>query len=203
IDIKRIIDRGEFLLIDLKETDYFSSEEKVVLGGLLLTEVLSVKQSEENVPEDERKEFMIVVDEVGELLGDDLKRALGATRKFKCPIVLGAQDLSTFAMGDFDMAAKVLTMCGTVVCFQNTYLEDKKFLADRVFCGNLDLFTKRMVEVQRQRGDRIIRIDEISENFGITANWGQTNTATQSQSHAESIGNALAIANNYSDTQNS
>lgn len=46
IDIKGIIDRGEFLLIDLKETDYFSSEEKVVLGGLLLTEVLSVKQSE-------------------------------------------------------------------------------------------------------------------------------------------------------------
>ena len=33
IDIKGIIDRSEFLLIDLKETDYFSSEEKVVLAA--------------------------------------------------------------------------------------------------------------------------------------------------------------------------
>ena len=51
----------------------------------------------------------------------------------RLPIVLGAQDLSTFARGDFDMAAKVLTMCGTVICFQNTFLEDKQILADRVF----------------------------------------------------------------------
>lgn len=200
IDIKGIIDRGEFLLIDLKETDWLSAEEKVVLGGLLLTEVLSVKQSEE-LPEDQRKEFMIVVDEVGELLGDDLKRALGATRKFKCPIVLGGQDLSTFAMGDFDMAAKVLTMCGTVVCFQNTYLEDKKFLADRVFCGNLDLFTKRMIEVQRQRGDRILRYDEISENFSASRSRSKTHTEGENETHAKQISNAIGIASNESETK--
>lgn len=196
IDIKGIIDRGEFLLIDLKQNEYFSDDEKVTIGGLLLMEVLSVKEAEENVPEDQRKEFVLVVDEVGELLGDDLKRALGATRKFKCPIVLGAQDLSTFARGDFDMAAKVLTMCGTVVCFRSTYRKDKEILQDRVSCGNID-FTKRLVEVQRQRGDRYLRLDEVSENFGESRNWSKTDTATESQTHAEQIGKALALANNW------
>ena len=201
IDIKGIIDRGEFLLIDLKESNDFSQDEKVTVGGLLLMEVLSVKEAEESLPEDERKEFMIVVDEVGELLGDDLKRALGATRKYKCPIILGAQDLSTFARGDFDMAAKVLTMCGTVVCFNNTFKDDKELLADRVFCGSLDLFTKRMVEVQRQRGDRILKMDEISESYGESENWSETSTDTESQTHAQSIGQALAIAKHHADSQ--
>ena len=200
IDIKGIIDRQEFLLIDLKETNDFSQDEKVTVGGLLLMEVLSVKEAEENVPEDQRKEFLCCVDEIGELLGDDLKRALGATRKVKCPIVLGAQDLSTFARGDFDMAAKVLTMCGTVVCFANTFLKDKQILGDRVFCGNRDLFTQRMIEHQRVRGDRHLKIDEISEGYGVTENWTETETKTHSRTHAESIGEALAIAENFSDT---
>jgi len=201
IDIKGIVERREFLLIDLKENGYFSQDEKVTIGGLLLMEVLSVKEAEEDLPEDERKEFIICVDEVGELLGDDLKRALGATRKFKCPIILGAQDLSTFSRGDFDMAAKVLTMCGTIVCFANKFKDDKEILADRVFCANLDLFTKRMVEVQRQRGDRFLKLDEVSENLGVSENWSDTETATESRTHAESIGQALAVAKTHSEGQ--
>lgn len=198
VDIRGIVERGEFLLIDLKQTEYFSHDEKVTLGGFLLVDVLAAKEAEESLPEDERREYTVVIDESGELLGDDLKRWLGATRKYRCPIILGAQDLSTFARGDLDMAAKVLTMCGTVVCFANTYLEDKRLLADRIGCGNLD-FTPRVVEVQRQRGDRVLQLDEVSESLTEGENWNSSTTRTESKQHAQSVSQALALSNNWSD----
>lgn len=197
INIPEIIARGEFLIVNVKQSKYFSHEEKVVIGGLLIDEVLIAKEAEEELPEDERVEFSLVIDEVGEFLGEDLKRALGASRKYKNPLILCAQDLSTFAKGDFDMAAKVLTMCGTVVCFQNTFQDDKEILIDRVGTGNLD-FTMKLVEVQRQR--RLLKIMTrdvgTSEGGSETKNEGWNTTESEGFSHM--VGQALTATNNWS-----
>lgn len=197
IDIPEIIARREFLIVNVKQSKYFSHEEKVVIGGLLIDEVLIAKEAEEELPEDERVEFSLVIDEVGEFLGEDLKRALGASRKYKNPLILCGQDLSTFAKGDFDMAAKVLTMCGTVVCFQNTFKDDKEILIDRLGTGNLD-FTLKLVEVQRQRRLRKVMTRSVSTSEGgsETANEGWSVTDSEAFSHM--VGQALTATNNWS-----
>jgi len=197
VDVRGIVGRGEFLLIDLKENAHFSHDEKVTLGGFLLVDVLAAKEAEEDLPEDERREYLVAIDEAGELLGDDLKRWLRSTRKYRCPIVLGGQGLESFARGDLDVAADVLTNCGTVVCFQNTWAEDKQVLADRVFAGNVD-FEPRVVEVQRQRGFIPLRIDEVSESSGAQDSWNRATTVTESRSHSDSVGEALALTAQWS-----
>ena len=197
IDIRGIVQRGEFLLIDLKESEHFSQEEKVTLGGFLLVDVIAAKEAEENLPEDERREYMVVVDEAGELLGGDIARWLRSTRKYRVPIVLGAQGLAALCRGEVDIAADVLMNCGTVVCFQNTWGPDKEILGDRMYCGNTD-FAKRMIEVQRQRGHNVLMYDEFSENFSSSANWSNTKTVTESHAHAHGVGLALALSKQIS-----
>lgn len=197
IDIPRIIANRDFLIVNVKQTNYFSHDEKVNIGGLLIDEVLVAKEAEEELPEDERVEFALVIDEVGEFLGDDLKRALGASRKYKNPLILCGQDLSTFAKGDFDMAAKVLSMCGTVICFQNTFQDDKEILIDRVGTGNLN-FDPKLVEVQRQR--RLIKVmtEDRSHSLGgnktVTSGWDVSHNA----SYAHMVGQALTDTSNWS-----
>lgn len=197
IDVRGIVQRGEFLLIDLKEGEFFSHEEKVALGGFLLVDVMAAKEAEESLPEDERREYMVAVDEANELLGSDIPRWLRSTRKYRVPIVLGAQGLAALARGELDVAADVMVNCGAIVCFQNTWGPDKEVLADRMFGGNVD-FTRRMVEVQRQRGLRVLTYDEWSESFSEASNWSRSKTVTESRSHAHAVSQALALSNQFS-----
>src|SRR5205085_1419345 len=151
INMADIIRSRSFIIVNLAETPYLSFDHKVTLGGLLIDEVFTAKIAEECVPEHQRVPFTMVIDESGEFLGEDLQRGLGAVRKYKLSLVLAAQDLSTFAKGDLDIAPKVLSMCGTVVTFRQTYRKDKEIIVDRVGSENID-FTPHLKEVQRQRG---------------------------------------------------
>src|SRR5205823_5451374 len=117
IDFNAIVQGGEILLVNLRETDYFSADQGHAIGGLFTHEILTTVA---RTPREKRKDFALVIDEVGEYIGEDLLRALGTVRKYKLKLILAGQDLSTFQKGDLDLAPKVLSQCGTVVCFQQT-----------------------------------------------------------------------------------
>lgn len=197
INIPEIMREGGFIIADLGETGNWGHAQKTMLGGLLIQEVLHAKYVQSELLKEDRRPFTLAIDEVGEFLGDDLERALGATRKYNLPIILAAQDLSTFAKGDFDMAAKVLSMCGTVVCFQNTFKDDKEILIDRIGTGNLD-FTPEVVEVQRQRRLLKIMTRDVSESEGGSENWNEGWNITDSSSFARAVGQSITLTNNWS-----
>jgi hypothetical protein len=187
IDFHGIMQRGEVILLNLRETDYFSADQKSAIGGLFIHEVLTTAA---NTPRADRRPFTLLVDEVGEFIGEDLMRALGAVRKYKLSLVLAGQDLSTFRKGEVDLAPKVLSQCGTVVCFQQTYADDLKVLADRLCRGNLshdELYTV----ADRPDGYDLMDMADYSRGFTWTDNWtlggAESDTETANWSHGVKV----------------
>lgn len=175
IDFRSIIQNGEILLVNLRETDYFSADQRRALGGLFIHEILTNAQNENR---ENRKPFHLIIDEAADFIGDDVQMALGVMRKFKLSICLAAQDLSSFKKGDLDLRAKVLSQCGTKVCFNQSWPDDLEILARVLATGNLD-FQKHMQVVDRPDGYDWVDVTERSESTGTSQNWA-TSTSTNS-----------------------
>lgn len=183
INILKIIRDREFVLVSIPRSSFVSQDEKVTLIGLLVDQVLSAKQAEERqLPESLRERFTLGIDECGEVLGEDLKLTLGAARKFRMPVVLAAQNLKKFALGDFQMASEVLAECQVKVIFQQQEDEDLQAIVKSIGYGNLDL-TERYVEVQRTRRLKEIKQKKHSygQSFGINHNEGQSASETNTK----------------------
>src|SRR5205807_2542463 len=69
-----------------------------------------------------------------------------------------------------------------------------------IFAGNID-FTKRVIEVIRQRGYVSFRVPEVSRSYVLNESWSETETDTVSKTHAEQVSNTLAVVNNWSEQQ--
>src|SRR5262249_17254476 len=144
-----VIRKGEFVIVNLAEAPDLSFDEKVIIGGLLIDDVLTAKVAEENVPPSQRKPFLMAIDESGEFLGEDLQRALGAVRKYKLIMLLAAQTLATLVRGDLDLGPHVLSQCGVVMTMRQTERKAKEALADRLGSPNVS-FAPHMRRVQYQ-----------------------------------------------------
>ena len=159
-----IIRDGGHVLASLQELRDFSHDEKQVIGGLLIDEVLCAKQAEEELTEEQRVPFILGIDEFGEFLGEDLLRAFGAVRKYKLSIIVASQDLSTLEKGELDLAAKVLTQCHTKLIFNMTWPDDLDVLSRNVGYGNI-LFDELIHEIERHGGYDFFRVIEPSLSF--------------------------------------
>lgn len=219
IDFESIIQNGEILLVNLRQTDMFSADQASAIGGLFIHELLSTAQ---NTERRQRKMFHLIVDEAGDFIGGDIQHALGVMRKFKMSVTLGAQDLSSFKKGKLDLRPKVLSQCGTKITFRQEWPEDGEILARVMGMGNLD-FQKHYQVVDRPDGYEFLSIDEYSENFKWDNNWsngfsttesdGRTRTATllesgqqswsRSQSDSFSDSNSTSDGRSNSQTWNS
>lgn len=179
INFYDIMQRGEILLVNLRETDYFSADQASAIGGLFIHEILSTAA---RTPRERRREFSLIIDEAGEFIGEDLMRALRAVRKYKLSIILAGQNLDTFKKGETDLSPTVLSQCGSVVCFQQTYKKDLEILADRLGRGNLD-FQKLYQVMDRPDGYDVMDIESYTDSFTWQDGW----TAGGSEKSEESI----------------
>lgn len=179
VNLYSIIQRGEVVLVNLRETPFFSRDQKMALGGMLIHDVLEVVQQ---TPRELRKRCTLVIDESGEFLAEDLPAALGACRKHLLSLVLAGQDLSTFRKGaDLDITPKLLSLCGTKVCYQQAWPPDLDILAQSLGYGSLD-FTEK--EVERHDGYEWHDVVEWSEGTSRQENWTESDGETWS--HAKS-----------------
>ena len=126
IDFFNIVQRSDFLIVNLRETDYFSADQGNTIGSLFIHEIISTAQ---NTPRGLRRDFALVVDEAPEFIGADIQRALRRMRKYRLRLVLCAQNLTSFQKGDLDLGPTVLSKCGSIVCFQQKLKEDLEILA--------------------------------------------------------------------------
>jgi DNA helicase HerA-like ATPase len=92
LDFRSIVRQHGILLVNLRETDYFSADQANAIGGLVIHEILSVART---APREERRQFYLFIDEAARFIGDDLQRALAEARKFKLSICLCFQDVSS------------------------------------------------------------------------------------------------------------
>lgn len=170
IDFRSIVQNGEILLVNLRETQYFSADQRRALGGLFIHEILTTVRNEDERAN--RKRFHLIIDEAANFIADDLHDAMGELRKYRLSICLAAQDLSSFKKGELDLRPKVLSQCQTRISFQQTLPEDLDILAPNLGLGNLN-FEKHFQIVDRPDGHDWVDVVEQGKSSTLGENWNR------------------------------
>jgi hypothetical protein len=210
LDLYHIVQRGDYLIVKVAETPFASHDQNVGLAGLVIHHLFETMLV---TPRELRRSFSLLIDEAGEYgTSPDIARALGVMRKYGLSMVLAAQDLSSFRKKDFDMTPKVLSQCGSVICFSQKWPEDTEIMARVLFGGgNID-FTALVQEVERHDGYDWHSVSETSEGTGKQRNWsdstgtgtteseGTTESASRSRQTTKTKGKTSSSSRNSSTT---
>lgn len=197
IDFRAIVQSGHVLLINLRETEYFSADQRRALGGLFIHEILSTAQNE---PRESRKPFHLFVDEAAEFVGDDINNALAVMRKFKLSICLAAQNLDSFKKGEVDLRAKVLSQCGTKICFNQSVPDDTEILARVLASGNLS-FERYQQIVDRPDGYDWVDVIERSESSQDGTSWSDGESKSVAKSKGTSSSKSESVSHGVSQSR--
>jgi hypothetical protein len=121
LHFREILDTGKILLCKLPgRMESFSS----LLGAILIGQLLEAALSRENIPEKQRRQFNLYVDEFQNFATSDMARLLSEARKYKI-----ASHLFHQFLGQLDEKNKGAAMqAGSLVVFR-VNAEDAKFLA--------------------------------------------------------------------------
>ncbi len=198
ISMKGFVRESAHVIADLSQTGETGKMQSFMLGGLLIQDLIGVKFAESDIPPSQRKPFVLIIDELGQFLGEDLKDVAEGGRKFNLPIIGAAQNLATLIKGDLDLAPTFLGIFQTIATFQQTYRPDKEILADRIATGDIDS-TRLMVEVQRQRGWQERTSLDVSYSATDGNSWSEGEKTSQSVGTNESIRKMESLAKGYSE----
>ena len=124
IHIRRIMDEGKILLVNLAKGE-LGEDSANLLGGLLVTTIGLAAFSRANMAERDRRRFWLYVDEFQNFTTLSLATMLSELRKFRVGVVLAHQYLSQL---EPDIRSAVLGNAGTLISFRLGG-EDAAFIA--------------------------------------------------------------------------
>ena len=188
LDLGGVIRRGHLLLVNLRETPYFSHSQGVTLGRLMATSVVETLM---RLPRAQRTAgCLLVIEEAGEVIHEPFLRYLGAVRKYGCRMVFCGQDLATFRKATVDLVPKLLSQVGLVVTFNQRFPADAAVLSELLFQGSVDR-TPLVHAVEREGPLRWLQVEDTSAS-GQTARTHTTGTGvstgtTATEQQTESV----------------
>jgi len=114
INFRRIIDQKKTVLIEVSKAQFLESAD--LLAAMILIDLLQAVFSREDLPEERRHPFLIVIDEFPSFAGIlPTTSYLNETRKYGCGVSLISQ---TFASLDRDVLSSIRTNCFTQLYFR-------------------------------------------------------------------------------------
>jgi len=124
IDMRKIMDEQKILIVDLSK-GRIGEENSRLLGALLITKLQLAAMSRVDIPEQERKDFYLYVDEFQNFATESFANILSEARKYRLNIILGHQYI---AQMEEVVRDAVFGNVGTIVVFR-VGAEDAEFLA--------------------------------------------------------------------------
>ncbi|MCK0138921.1 type IV secretion system DNA-binding domain-containing protein [Aliiroseovarius sp. F47248L] len=109
-----IMDQGRFLIVNL-EKGRLGADIANVLGGLLVSSIAHAAFTRADLPETERRPFMLYVDEFHSFTTETLAELLSETRKYHFGVTLSQQHTLQSSSAVF---ASVMGNVGSIVCFR-------------------------------------------------------------------------------------
>ena len=114
IDLRRIMDRGQVLIVNLSK-GRVGEDASSLLGSLLITSLQLAAMSRADVREDQRPDFHLYVDEFQHFATESFATVLSEARKYRLSLTLANQYL---AQMDDATAAAVFGNAGSLLSFQ-------------------------------------------------------------------------------------
>ena len=127
IDMRKAMDERKILILNLSK-GRIGEDNSRLLGALLITKLQLAAMSRVDIPEEERKDFFLYVDEFQNFATDSFANILSEARKYRLALILGHQYVGQLTDGrDFTVRDAVFGNVGTIVTFR-IGAEDAEFL---------------------------------------------------------------------------
>jgi hypothetical protein len=123
--IREIMDNGQILLVNLSKGK-IGEDSASLLGAMLIAKMGLTALSRQDIPEDQRKDFYLYVDEFQSFATSSFADILSEARKYRLNLILANQYLAQI---DEKVRGAIFGNVGTIISFK-VGLEDARFLAE-------------------------------------------------------------------------
>ncbi len=123
-DFRRVMDEGKILIINLAKGK-IGEENSSFLGLLLIPRILMAAMSRQDIPEEERRDFYLYVDEFQNFATPDFAQILSEARKYRLNLAVANQFISQM---EDEVKNAVFGNVGTIISFQ-VGVSDANYLA--------------------------------------------------------------------------
>lgn len=151
INMRRAMDEGKILIMNLSK-GRIGEDNSSLVGALLITKIQLAAMSRVNIPEQERKDFYLYVDEFQNFATKSFINILSEARKYRLALILGHQYI---AQMEEEVRDAVFGNIGTLVSFRvgaddAEYLE-KEFspeftITDLINLAKYNIYLKLMID---------------------------------------------------------
>ena len=123
IDMREIMDKGKILILNLSK-GRIGEDNSMLLGALLITKLQLAAMSRVDIPEEERKDFFLYVDEFQNFATESFVNILSEARKYRLALTLAHQYI---AQMEETVRDAVFGNVGTLISFR-VGAEDAEYL---------------------------------------------------------------------------
>lgn len=114
INLRQVMDEGKILILNLSK-GRIGEDNSSLLGSMMITKIQLAAMSRVDVPESERKDFYLYIDEFQNFTTDSFANILSEARKYRLNLIMAHQYIEQ--LGDVVKAA-VFGNIGTLVVFR-------------------------------------------------------------------------------------
>src|SRR3990167_7397699 len=156
IDLRKVMDQGKILIADLSK-GRIGEDNSALLGAMLITKLQLAAMKRVDMPEAERKDFYLYIDEFRNFSTESFVNVLSEARKYRLSLVLTHQYIGQLG-GDYKdskVRDAIFGNVGTMVLFR-TGAEDAEFLdkefaptfeaSDLVNLPNRNIYIRLMID---------------------------------------------------------
>jgi CxxC-x17-CxxC domain-containing protein len=171
INIREVIDKGMILILNLSK-GRIGEDASALLGAMLITKIQLAAMSRIDIPEQERRDFYLYVDEFQNFATESFVNVLSEARKYHLCLTLAHQYIAQL---DEKVRAAVFGNVGTIICFR-VGPEDAEILAkefaprfDETDLINLDkyhVYVKLMIDGVTSEPFSAVTLPPITQSFG-------------------------------------
>lgn len=114
IDLRDIMDSGKILLLNLSK-GRIGEDNSALLGAMMITKMQLAAMSRVSIPESQRKDFYLYVDEFQNFATDSFAAILSEARKYRLNLIIAHQYIEQL---NESVKAAVFGNVGTLICFR-------------------------------------------------------------------------------------
>ncbi|HUS60004.1 MAG TPA: type IV secretion system DNA-binding domain-containing protein [Nevskiaceae bacterium] len=151
IDLEKIMNQGKILIVNLSQ-GRLGEDNSALLGAMVITKIQLAAMSRVNIPEEERRDFYLYVDEFQNFATDSFIKILSEARKYRLSLCLANQYMAQI---DEPVQKAILGNTGTLVSFlvgaEDAQILEKEFggiytANDLVGLSNFQTITKLAID---------------------------------------------------------
>ncbi len=114
IDIREAMDQNKILLLNLSK-GRIGEDASALLGAMMITKIQLAAMSRVDIPENERQDFYLYVDEFQNFATESFANILSEARKYRLNLIVAHQYIEQL---DEKVQAAVFGNVGTLICFR-------------------------------------------------------------------------------------